>query len=584
MPSNAAELLLAAAVASPWRGTVRFRIAAALRDAIRTGHLEPGTVQQSSRVLAQDLGVSRGPVVDAYAQLAAEGFVSSRPGGSTRVAFLPIFVGGAPPAPRKLGSRQGIVDLRPGWPDLSTFPRRDWSAAVRDVLNSLPSEALGYIEPWGAWAMRHELAYLSRVRGAVTTPDGVVVVSGVTQGTTLLGRFLLESGHRMLAVEDPGNAVQRKLLHRLGLQVVDVPVDEQGLRVDALAASQARAVLCTPAHQYPTGVVLSPGRRRQLLQWAEDDDALILEDDVDAEFRYERLPVACLQAMNPGRVVLLGSVSKTLVPALRLGWVVTPPTLTASIRGAKRDDDFGSNGLDQHVFARLLQSGGYDRHVRGLRRLYRDRRDFLVQALARRLPDWVLTGGAGGPILTILLPGHTPEGRLVATANELGLLVVGLGTMTGRADQPAGLEVSFARATQDHGQRRRRASSHSHHHSGSDHVRNDAENSSDGPEWVVRHPVIGPTCHLIRPDVGSGARRNCDSRQQLDIGRPTGSPGFSAATDEARTTGPRRPGPVQTRVIAGGDPRTCTPTTNAPPSASTIRKGKWPRPQSPGDC
>ena len=365
------------------------------------------------------------------------------------MAFLPIFVPAAQTAPQKRSNRGNIVDLRPGWPDLSTFPRRDWSAAVRDVLNSLPSNELGYIEPWGAGEMRRELAaYLSRVRGAVTTADTMVVVSGVTQGITLLSRFLLASGHQMVAVEDPSNAVQRKLLHRMGLQVVDVPVDEQGLRVDALAGSQARAVLCTPAHQYPSGVVLSPERRRQLLQWAEEHDGLILEDDFDAEFRYERLPVACLQAMNPGRVILFGSVSKTLAPALRLGWVVTPPELTAWIRSAKRDDDFGSNGLDQHVFARLLYTGLYDRHIRGLRRLYKGRRDFFVEALRQRLPDWRLTGGTGGLNLTISLPEHTPEEPMVAAANELGLLVVGLGAMTGRVDtQSAGLVLSFARAT-----------------------------------------------------------------------------------------------------------------------------------------
>jgi len=449
MPSNAAETLLANAVSSRGQGTLRFRIAAALRDAIRTGGLQPGTILPSSRVLARDLGVSRGPVVDAYAQLTTEGFVNSRPGGSTRVAFLPVFVPSPQSRPQKPEPRQGIVDLRPGWPDLSTFPRRDWSAAVRDVLNSLPSDELGYIEPWGARAMRQELAsYLSRVRGTVTNPDGVIVVNGVTQGVTLLCRFLLEQGHRSVAVEDPSNALQRRLVHRLGLEVVEVPVDEQGLRVDALASTRARAVLCTPAHQYPTGVVLSPERRRQLLQWAEDFDGLILEDDVDAEFRYERLPVACLQSMNPDRVVLLGSVSKTLVPALRLGWLVAPPDLMASMRSAKRDDDFGSNGLDQHVFASLLRSGQYDRHVRGLRRLYRARRDFFVEALAARLPEWTVTASTGGLNLTISLPAHIPEGTMVAAANELGLLIVGLGTMTGRAEHPACLVVSFARATQ----------------------------------------------------------------------------------------------------------------------------------------
>jgi len=283
----------------------------------------------------------------------------------------------------------------------------------------------------------------------MTAPDGVVVVSGATQGLTLLSRMLLRDGEDRLAVEDPSNAIQRQLLGRLGVTVVDVPVDESGLRVDVLAATKTRAVLCTPAHQYPSGVVLSPARRELLLRWASDVGGLIIEDDYDAEFRYDRAPLACLQGMDPQHVVLLGSVSKTLAPALRLGWVVTPPTLLPALRGIKRDDDFGCNAISQHVFARLVESGAYDRHLRGLRRRYRQRRYAFIDALARRLPDWQVMGSAGGLHLTVALPPHVPEARLVAAAAGLGLSVLGLDGMSHHKASGPGIVISYARATPD---------------------------------------------------------------------------------------------------------------------------------------
>ncbi len=449
MPLNAAVLLVS--LAGPGVGPLRVRLANAMRDAIRSGRLGPGTTLPSTRILASDLGLSRGVVVDAYNQLAAEGFVRGRPGAATTVVYvqaaaLPERWQSQPP-PSRLGPE---LDLRPGWPDLSAFPRRAWAAAVRDVLKDLPDAELGYCEPWGPWALRRELAsYLARVRGAMTATDGVVVVSGVTQGLTLLCRLRLRQGADRLAVEDPSNAVQRQLLGRLGVELVDVPVDDSGLRVDVLAATGCRAVLCTPAHQYPTGVVLSPTRREQLLRWASEVDGLIIEDDCDAEFRHDRAPLGCLQGMDPQHVALLGSVSKTLAPALRIGWVLSPPQLLSELRGIKRDDDFGSNAIDQHVLACLLASGGYDRHLRGLRRRYRQRRDAFIQAFGRRLPSWDVMGSAGGLHLTVALPAGIPEGRLVAAAAGLGLSVLGLETMSASKVSGPGIVASYARATPD---------------------------------------------------------------------------------------------------------------------------------------
>ncbi|MDQ3663909.1 MAG: PLP-dependent aminotransferase family protein [Actinomycetota bacterium] len=447
MPLNAAELLVT--LGESTRAPLRVRLGDALRDTIRSGQLAPGTTLPSTRILAQDLGVSRGVVVDAYAQLAAEGYVHGRAGAATTVSYTPAAALPArwheeQPAPRPAPE----LDLRPGWPDLSAFPRRAWAATTRDVLRNLPDSGLGYGEPWGVWELRRQLAgYLARVRGAMTAPDGVVVVGGVTQGLTLLCRVLRGDGEDRLAVEDPSNAIQRQLLGRLGMRLVDVPVDASGVRVDLLAATGTRAVLCTPAHQYPSGVVLSPARREELLRWAREVGGLVIEDDYDAEFRYERAPLSCLQGMDPQHVALLGSVSKTLAPALRIGWVVTPPVLLSALRGIKRDDDFGSNAIEQHVLARLLESGAYDRHLRGLRRRYRQRRDAFVDALARRLPEWRVLESAGGLNLTIALPPELPERQLVAAAAGLGLAVLGLQEMSGHQAPGPGIVLSYARAT-----------------------------------------------------------------------------------------------------------------------------------------
>jgi len=449
MPLNATELLVT--LDKRGRGPLRVRLAGALRDAVRSGQLEAGTTLPSSRVLAKDLCVSRGVVVDAYAQLAAEGYVRGRPGAATTVSDVPAAT--LPTGWRddpEVSSAVPDLDLRSGWPDLATFPRRQWAAVTRDVLRDLPAAELGYSEPWGAWPVRRQLAsYLARVRGAMTAADGVVIVSGVTQGLTLLTRMLLNAGEDRLAVEDPSNAIQRRLLGRLGVTVVDVPVDGEGLIVEALEDTRTRALVCTPAHQYPSGVVLSPARREQLLRWAREVGGLIIEDDYDAEFRYERPPVSCLQGMDPEHVALLGSVSKTLAPALRIGWVVTPPSLLAALRAIKRDDDFGSNAIDQHVLARLIESGAYDRHLRGLRRLYRQRRDAFVEALGRGLPDWQVLESAGGLALTIVLPPGLSERRLVAAAAGLGLSVLGLEAMTGHTSPAPGIVLSYARATPD---------------------------------------------------------------------------------------------------------------------------------------
>jgi DNA-binding transcriptional MocR family regulator len=442
-------------------GRLAGQLADGLRDAVRGGRLASGVRLPSTRDLAGDLGVSRGVTVAAYEQLVAEGFLISRQGDGTRVAPLPA----ARPAPEPesqahrralrlaAGTEAGpadppgiAYDLRPGKPDLASFPRDRWTATLREVLRELPHAALNYPDPAGAPELRTELAaYLARVRAAVTGPDGVVVTAGVAQMLATLPRILIEEGHRLLAVEDPLGHHQIPMIRATGIELAGVPVDEEGIDVAALVRTRARAVLVTPAHQFPTGVVLSPRRRSALIEWARDVDALIIEDDYDGEFRYDREPVGCLQGLAPERVVLAGSVSKALSPALRLGWAVAPPWLAVRLRAARALYDLGSPVLDQHVLARLIAGGGYARHLRLMRRHYRDRRDAFVSALADRLPQVRVHGVSAGLHAYAELPEACDEPKVIARAAALGVAVEGVAPMRVRRPGPPAFVVGYAR-------------------------------------------------------------------------------------------------------------------------------------------
>jgi len=436
-------------------GDLAGQIASALRAAARSGRLPPGALLPASRELAADLRVSRGRVVEAYEQLTAEGFLVSRQGSGTRVAD--VAHGSAQSRPdlgarrhdHALGpgrSRPPRYNLIPGTPDLALFPRREWLAAVRHALGTVSHDELGYADPGGVPALRAELAgYLGRVRAAYASPDNVTVVSGVSQGLSLSVRALVATGRDVLAIEEPAGDRIRPSLRAAGARLVPIPVDADGIEVAALRSSEARAVLLTPAHQYPTGVVLSAPRRAELIDWAAGADAIVLEDDYDAEFRYDRDPVGCLQGLSAQRAVLVGSVSKSLAPGLRLGWVVAPGWLTASVREARARSDFGSPVLDQFAFARLIGSGGYDRHLRLARRHYRARRDALVAALARWLPEARIHGVSAGVHLMVELPTGSDEPAVVAAAAELGLAVAPLAPMRLAAGGPPGLVLGYAR-------------------------------------------------------------------------------------------------------------------------------------------
>jgi len=504
-------------------------LADAVRVAILDGRLQAGALLPATRVLAGDLGISRGVTVEAYQRLADEGLVSGRPGAGTRVLGAggrrsaparsrtsgppdrsqeaeragprkrPAAFAGQQPVPTgrrerpdaaaMAAQREGIdpallperwraraeLDLSPGVPDLSGFPRAAWLRAERAVLEQASTADLGYGDPRGSAQLRAELtSWLARTRGLRAEPDDIIIVTGVAQALALLAQRLAAheparrpaahspadraTGHgparraaTEIGVEDPGSRGSRDELAYWGLRPVPVPVDEHGLQVDALAQTGVRAVSLTPAHQFPTGVVLAPQRRRELLDWAAATDALIIEDDYDAEYRYDRAPVPALQASAPGYVAYAGSTSKTLAPGMRLGWLIPPPRLHAELVEAKRASDLGSPALPQLVLAQLIATGELEQHIRTVRKRQRSRRDALLGALAEQLPQACVQGIAAGLHLLITFPelaGRIEDTELAERILRAGVLVHPLSWHRQRPGVP-GIILGYAVHTPD---------------------------------------------------------------------------------------------------------------------------------------
>ncbi|OEJ25422.1 GntR family transcriptional regulator [Streptomyces agglomeratus] len=407
---------------------LRTGLTKALREAVRTGRLAPGTRLPSSRSLAVDLGVARNTVADAYAELVAEGWLTARQGSGTRVAERAAPRRAVPAAAaRRAVRREPAYSLVPGRPDLAFFPRAEWLKAARRALTAAPHEAFGYGDPRGRVELRTAVAeYVARARGVRATPDRVVVCSGFVYGLTLLAGVLRQRRVREVAVESYGLGFHRDLLTEAGLRTAALGFDAYGSRTGELAGLRgAGAVLLTPAHQFPIGLALHPDRRTAAVDWARATGGLILEDDYDGEFRYDRQPVGALQGLDPERVVYLGTASKALAPGLRLGWMVLPEPLVEEVTAAKGAVDWASSALDQLTLAEFIGSGAYDRHVRSMRLRYRRRRDQLVAAVAERAPDVRVTGIAAGLHAVLELPPGT-ERSVVQAAAWQGLALAGV--------------------------------------------------------------------------------------------------------------------------------------------------------------
>jgi len=420
----------------------------ALRRAVVTGRLPAGTQLPSSRALAADLGCARATVVGAYEQLVAEGYLLARHGSGTIVADVRVPGEGVAPRParRRL---QLSAEFYPGEPDRSSFPRAQWMASTRRVLATTPDDVFGYGDPRGLDQLRVALAaYLGRSRAVVADPDRIVIFGGFADALAVLGRTLTAMGARAVAVEDPGLPPHLLVLGGVGLKVVPVPVDGAGVSVSSLeeVATDASAVLTTPAHQYPLGVAMAAGRRTALADWARRNDRWIIEDDYDGEFRYDRQPIGALQGLDPDRVVYGGTASKSLVAGLRLAWLVLPPALVGPVT-----DELGWPGavsnLEQAVLADFIASGRLDWHVRRMRTEYRRRRDALVAMLRDRAPDLALTGISAGLHVTAYLPAgpDDAEAELIARAAERSIGLYGLRQHWCGEPRAAGLVLGYSR-------------------------------------------------------------------------------------------------------------------------------------------
>ncbi|GAA1875866.1 PLP-dependent aminotransferase family protein [Lapillicoccus jejuensis] len=421
------------------RGGKAVWLADRLRAATADGRLPVGTALPPSRQLAAELGLSRGAVVEAYGQLAEEGLTTARAGAGTVVARRhPAPVAPAEPAP----PAPVVLDLSPSRPDLDAFPRAAWLRHQREALAAASASDLAYGDPRGHLALRTALAaWLARHRGLRVSPDAVVVTAGVAQALAVTAQVLVAADRRGIAVEDPGSPNAVDLLRHWGMRPRPVPVDEQGLRVDRV---EDPAVLLTPAHQFPTGVVLSGERRRRLLDRLDRDDLLVVEDDYDADQRYDRTPVVALHRSAPERVVHTGSMSKSLAPGLRLGWMVVPHRWREDVVAARRYADLGSPVIDQLTLARLLGSGDYERHLRRQRRRLALRRDTLVEELSRTLPGCTVTGVRAGVHVVVTWPeGGLDEESVRQALEERGVRVSTLGAHRW-ADGPPGLVLGFA--------------------------------------------------------------------------------------------------------------------------------------------
>lgn len=414
-PGKAVELLLD--LDRSRREPLRRQLEDELRRAIASGALPGGTHLPSSRSLAEQLGVSRGVVVEAYDQLTAQGLLISRP---RRVPVVRSCDPGQPPRIRPAPRYRFLAS--PNAPDLSLFPRRAWSRATAEVMRSLPDDDLDYTrDARGPLPLREALvSHLARVRRVQAELESTVLTLGFLHGLDLLFRVLAQRGAKRIAVENPSTPEQLVAASRNGIAVEPIPVDEGGLVVEDLVASDAEAVIVTPAHQFPLGVVLSPERRRALAAWAREREGLIVENDYGAEFRYDGAPIGAMQALVPERTVYLGTTSKALAPAVRLGWLVAPPGIAEDL-AELCETSGGFSGLGAFVVGRLIETGAYDRHVQRCRREYRRRRQALVASIAAQAPVLQPLGAAAGLHLTVRLPADR-EARTVAAAARSELI------------------------------------------------------------------------------------------------------------------------------------------------------------------
>jgi GntR family transcriptional regulator/MocR family aminotransferase len=433
------------------RGQLRRNLRCALREAIQAGRLADGARLPSSRQLAADLQVSRGVVADTYDQLVAEGYLEIAPRQAPTVR--------APaPAPATRPSdapdARAIETSRPHWPvdfvattpDVELFPRRAWLRATERALRDAPNDALDYGDHRGRIELREALRdYLARVRGVRVTAERIVITQGFTQGLDIICRVLRARGATTIGFETPSPPTEWDIVRTSGARLEPVPVDGDGLRTDALDGVRATAIVVTPAHQFPTGAVMTAERRAEFVAWARRERRFIIEDDYDAEYRYDRNGIGAIQGLDPSRVIHIGTASKTLAPGVRLGWMSLPEELVDEVRLLKNATDSGAPAISQLAMAELLRSGDYDRHVAKARQVYRRRRDAIVASLAARLPGLEVSGVAAGLHVLLRLPDGVDDVAVAADAASRGIGVTPLSPMALDGRGEPGLVLGYSR-------------------------------------------------------------------------------------------------------------------------------------------
>ena len=424
-------------------GLVGRQIEDQLRAAIQSGVLPAGSRLPSSRVLAEDIGVSRGVVSRAYTQLTLEGYIDLRQGAAPTVSTSRGALGRCDPVRKAENGLKVRYDLRAHLPEVSSFPRSAWLRSVRDSLYQARDSDLTYGDCRGLWELRVEVAdYLARARGVDAHPENVVITAGSTHSVSLIGRVLARRGETTMVFENPSHYDLRRVAESAGQELVPAPVDEDGICVADL--EHAGSVVVAPAHQFPTGVVLSPERRAELLRWAREEGAVIVEDDHDAEFRYDGTRVAALQGLAPERVLYIGSTGKSFVPALRVGWAVLPDSIVDEFALELSSAMVQVSGIDQLAFADFLKRGEFDRHLRRMRTIYRGRHDLVVSTLAKKLPGLAVSGVAAGLHVTIALPSHEFAATVQTNARRLGVALETLSEHTfPDSSGPAGIIVGY---------------------------------------------------------------------------------------------------------------------------------------------
>jgi GntR family transcriptional regulator / MocR family aminotransferase len=371
-----------------------------LRIAIRSGKLQPGRELPSTRALAHDLSISRGVVVRAYAQLAAEGYLELCRG---RAPSLRDPRTGSPVAAAMGGSgtkasvRKARYDLRPHMPDAGLFPRRAWLRSLHHAVTSAANADLNYSNERGLAQLRSEVAaYLGRARGIAAEPEQIIITAGCTHSLSLIMRLLARKGVSRIGLENPSDGLLRTIAEHAGVTPIGVSLDRDGILVGELEAAAVPAVIVSAGHQFPGGSILTPARQAALVRWANAVGGLIIEDEYDAALRPDWTPISARDELRCDRIVYLGSTGKALSPAVRLGWAVLPKALAPAFAEEVVANVLQLSAIEQLAFADFLRRGEFDRHLRRMRSLYRQRREALAAAFEGAIPGVQMRDAAAG--------------------------------------------------------------------------------------------------------------------------------------------------------------------------------------------